>query len=539
VSEGPVTNGDSLALSVDRDGIIGETDSSSVDSLPLYVDLDGTLLKTDSLHEGLAAVLKEQPWVLFLLFFWLLRGRAYLKQRVAHLAASDVACWPYDQTVLNYVRAQHRQGRPTILATGADAAVARTVIEHLGCFSDLLASDGVKNLIGSSKLELILEQCPDGQFEYIGNSQHDRPIWQRAKLRAVAGVPRSRTVGADGRMQRYGVEHQRVFFRDTSRFSSLLRAMRPHQWAKNLIVFIPVILAHRYGNLPTVIDGAFAFLSLSIVASATYLFNDLLDLQADRLHSRKCRRPLAQGDISLVLAGIAGLVLLTVGGTLAALMLPSSFLLALTIYCVISLTYSAFFKRAAIVDVVILAGLYVVRIFAGAAATTTPVSQWLLVFALFFFLSLALIKRATELLRMPSTRQPNDIGNSAGPADGGTHSNHVDAVRSNGRGYVAQDTPVIIGFGVATGVASPVVLGFYLTTHAATQIYDAPTWLLLAIPMLLYWIARMWLVTCRGNMDSDPVAFALRDKQSYFVGLLLIATVLVARHSSFVTWIVN
>lgn len=343
-------------------------------AVPLGVDLDGTLVKTDLLLESFLALLKQRPSALFMLPLWLLRGKAYLKREIAKRVTLDVTCLPYREPLLTFLRAEHKAGRKLVLATAADEKFAKKIAEHLGIFGVVIASNGNLNLSGEAKTQALENAC-DGPFAYAGDAPVDLKVWQRAHSVILVGG------GVKFAPQLKNVEHT---FEEAHRPEEVFRALRLHQWAKNVLIFLPLILAHQVTNLPLVLASVVAFFAFGLCASSVYVQNDLLDLEADRHHARKRFRPFAAGALPLKFGFVLAPALLILA-VLAALLLSPAFLGVLALYFVTTFSYSLYFKRQAILDVLLLAGLYTVRIVAGGVAVGIGVSPWLLAFSLFFF----------------------------------------------------------------------------------------------------------------------------------------------------------
>ncbi len=455
---------------------------------PLCVDLDGTLIRTDLLLEMLVLLLKTRPLDLFKLPVWLLKGKAHLKREIAARVELDVTCLPYREPLLEFLRSEHGFGRTLVLATAADARVARKVAAHLGIFSAVVASDGAVNLSGSAKLDALERGYGDEGFVYVGDAPVDLEVWRRARGAILVGRG-TRFAG-----QLTNVERT---FDDEKRPWELFRAMRLHQWAKNTLVFVPLLLAHETTNLPLAGASLLAFLAFGLCASSVYVQNDLLDLEADRHHARKRFRAFASGALpikfGLVLA--PALILLAV---VTALPLSPAFLGVLGLYFALTLSYSFYFKRKAILDVLLLALLYTVRIVAGGVAVGVVVSPWLLAFSMFFFLNLAYVKRFAELSALPKES----------------------SLRA--RGYTSADLEGLADLGVASGYVSILVVALYINSPEVRTLYRVPEFLWLLCPLLVYWISRVWLLARRGEMHDDPVVFALRDRVSYLIGALAV-----------------
>jgi 4-hydroxybenzoate polyprenyltransferase len=481
----------------------------------LCVDLDGTLVKSDTLHDSALAVARHHPAQLLKIPGWLLQGKAALKRHLAATIQLDVAHLPYNRKLVQYLEQQHAKGRPIYLATAADADTANRVAAHLGLFSGVLASDGDLNLAGVNKLNAFKSQFGDN-FSYIGNALPDLPLLQNCREPMIANP----TSGLRAALLKSHITPVRIFDEQAPTFKSWLKAIRLHQWAKNTLIFVPLLLAHAWA--PGIIAAAgIAFLSFGLCASATYIVNDLLDLEADRQHPRKRRRPFASGDLS-ALSGIVVILLFLAASLLLALLVPHVasalsphslplikphyFLTWLAIYLVTTLAYSLRLKRSVLVDVIVLSGLYTIRIIAGSAATGVVVSTWLGGFSIFFFLSLAFVKRFAEL---------ENLRERGGASVGG-------------RGYHVTDIEQLRSFGTASGYASVVVLTLYISTLDAAQLYSHTRRLWLLVPVLLLWISRLWLQASRGQLNEDPVVYAITDRRSLLLGALVMAIVLSA-----------
>jgi 4-hydroxybenzoate polyprenyltransferase/phosphoserine phosphatase len=461
--------------------------------LPLCVDMDGTLVKSDTLLDSLCILTRTRPAVLLRLPIWLMGGKAALKREVTARAPLDVATLPYNQALVVYLREQAATGRPLYLSTGADHALADKVAEHLGIFEEVFASDGCTNLTGARKLQLLETKSGAGGFAYIGNSRADLPLLKQSAEAMLANP----TAGLRNTLRRRKIPVQNVFRDQASAGTSLWRAVRVHQWAKNVLIFLPLLLAHAVG-MGTLLESVMAFFSFSLVASSTYIVNDLLDLASDRSHATKRRRPFAAGDLSARFgAGLAAV--LFAGGVLLALPIAERFLVWLLIYFCLTLAYSLYCKRVVIVDVIILSALYTLRILAGAAAAQVAISDWMAGFAIFFFFSLALVKRFSELENLRAR---------------GT-------VPSNGRGYLVHDMEQLRAFGTASAFASIVVFTLYINNPEVRQLYHHPQRLWLLTPLLIWWLSRVWLRASRGQMNEDPVIFALTDRPSLLAGVVI------------------
>ncbi len=470
--------------------------SATLDRLdiPLCVDLDGTLIKTDLVWESLVRLLKRNPFYLLIIPFWLTRGRALLKQRLATRVVLDPATLPYNEEFLAFLRQAKQKGRRLVLVTASDSVPARMVAEHLGLFDEVLASDGTLNLRGCAKGDALVGRFGPRGFDYAANSTVDIPVWESAAESVV--------VGASSRLGERVAQRARLgaaFPRESSRVGAFVRALRPHHWVKNLIVFVPLLTSRKFTNATLLASAGWAFVAFCLCASAVYMFNDLLDLDTDRQHPAKKSRPFASGDLPLAI-GLGAVPLLLVAAGLVAYTLSWNFVGTLGFYVLLTSAYSWFLRQVALLDVFTLAGLYTLRLRAGEVATGVKLSFWLLVFSMFIFLSLALVKRFVELTAL--SRQPE--------------------CNSRGRGYLTRDLELVASLGSSCGFLAVLVLALYVNSQEVLKLYHRPEILLLGCPILLLWISRVWLIAHRGQMNEDPIVFALRDWVSHLLGLLML-----------------
>lgn len=459
---------------------------------PLVVDLDGTLLKGDLLFESANFYVTRHPLQAFRIFAWLLSGKAVLKARLADFADLDPAVLPYNESLVAWLRDQKAAGRTLVLATASHRRLADAVAGHLSLFDEVLASDGNLNLKADAKRDLLVDRYGAGGFDYVGDDRADLPVWQAAGSAHVASASASlldqaRAQGNVDQVFRAGRPPV---------LPTLAKAMRPHQWLKNLLVVVPLLTAQRYGDVHSVVLALFAFLAFGLAASSVYLLNDLADVANDRHHPRKRQRPFAAGDLSLLGGWLAWPIALFAAFILAGLTLPMFFAAVLAAYFILTLAYTLRLKKIAVVDVLTLATLYTLRIIAGAAAISVPLSSWLLAFSMFIFLSIALVKRYSEL------RMARDQG---------------DEGRLHGRGYGPDDLEIVSAMGVASGYLSVLVLALYIQDRHTALLYPSREFIWFACPLLLYWISRTWFIAHRGGMHDDPFLFALKDWVSWAV----------------------
>lgn len=460
-------------------------------AIPLCVDLDGTLIRSDLLIESALNLIRQNPLYLFRFAGWLLRGKAHLKHEIAARASIDVASLPYELRLLAWLR-DKGSARRRVLCTASDKKLAETVATHVGGFDEVISSDGVRNLGGRNKAETLTARFGERGFDYVGNAAPDLHVWRHARKGIVVNA-----APAVLRQARQACEVEQVFEQPGNRWRIWIKALRVHQWLKNLLVFLPLMAAHLVLSAEALLRSTLAFVCFCLCASGVYLFNDLIDLNADRAHPRKCLRPFAAGTLPLG-AGLVAAPVLTIAAFALALALAPLFALVLLGYFGLTLAYSFAFKRVGMLDAVVLAALYTIRIIAGTAAIHIGASFWLLAFSMFLFLSLAMIKRYTELDAL---------------AKNGSY-------RSTGRGYAVGDLPLIQSLGGASGYLAVLVLALYINSSASEALYRHPQVLWLLCPLLLYWISRTWLIAHRGNMHDDPVVFALTDRVSRLVLVL-------------------
>jgi 4-hydroxybenzoate polyprenyltransferase/phosphoserine phosphatase len=473
--------------------------NDEVNTAPLVVDLDGTLIHTDMLHESALRLTRDRPFEVLRIPLWLVRGKAVLKDRLASHSGVDASLLPYNEQLLAWLKEERAAGRRIVLCTASDRAFAEAVAGHLGVFDEVLASDGRINLAGERKAEALERLYGHGGFDYAGNSRADLHVWRRARRAIVVNGARGLASKAAALC---GVE--REFPPRPRGIATWRKALRVHQWLKNLLLFMPLVAAHRIAEVEGWLVLALAFASFSLCASAVYLVNDLLDLDSDRAHPRKRKRPFASGAVpswqGVLLAPVLFAASLALGTAVGG-----GFLRWLLFYFVLTCAYSLGLKRVALLDCITLAMLYTLRIVAGAAALAIPLSFWLLAFAAFLFLSLAFVKRYAELQVQ---------------ALSGRHKVH-------GRGYTTADEPLVLNLGVSAGYAAAVVLALYLNSDNVLVLYALPEAIWGAVPVLIFWIGWIWMRAHRGEMHDDPLVFAMKDRASQLAGLAFGASLLV------------
>lgn len=467
---------------------------------PIFVDLDGTLLRTDVFLESLIILLKANFPKAMNPLIGLLRGPAPLKRYVAQHVPLSASNPPLNEPLVRYLYEQYEAGREIYLATGADRIHAEQMVEQLPIFSGIVASDGVTNHVGSAKLSAIQEICGERSFTYVGNSRSDLPIWREAAGAITVNLPSNVFV----QLMDTSVQVE-ASFSDRWTFADWSKSLRPLHWIKNVLVFVPLALAHRFTELPLLLSALLGFGCFCCCSSAVYLLNDVLDAPSDRLSVTKKDRPIASGRLPIVVAIWSALSLM-IAAVLAAAMLPPPAAAIIGLYFVGNLAYSLFLKSNLFIDVVILAGFYAARVLFGGAVTGIPISIWTMGFSIFLFLSLALSKRLSELRSAQFSR------------DGGI----------GGRGYLLEDIQQIASFGSSSSYVAVLVLALYLNSAEVVKAYHRPNLLWLLCPLIIYWTSRLWLLANRGWIVGDPIVFAVRDRASIAVAIAAASILLLA-----------
>jgi 4-hydroxybenzoate polyprenyltransferase/phosphoserine phosphatase len=475
-------------------------------TIPLCVDLDGTLIKTDMLWELLVRLLVKNPLAAVSALIWWTRGRAFLKQQLAARVAANAAALPANEKFIAWLRAEKKSGRKIILATASDLKMALPVASHFGFFDEVLASDGKTNLRSENKRRALVEKFGERGFDYAGNSSADFAVWRGARAAIVVNARPSVTAQAAG-----CAKVETIFAPEKTLFGAFVRSLRPHQWVKNLIIFVPALAGHKLNDPALFLRDVRAFAAFCLCASGVYLINDLVDLDADRQHPSKKKRPFAAGDLPLQF-GLVCAPFFLAAGILVAAQLSWRFAAVTILYVALTTLYSWRVKQIVFLDVFFLAGLYTLRLVAGSVATGIVNSIWLLMFSMSIFVSLALVKRYVELT--DATGMENGK-----PA-------------ATGRGYFTEHLKLVAWLGTASGWLAAAVLAIYVKqSEQVVVLYQHPLLLLLACPLLLFWISRVWLLARRGEMHDDPVVFALKDWASYLTGALaLLVMWLAAKH---------
>lgn len=463
------------------------------ESVPLCVDADGTLLRTDLLWEGLCSLLRTRPLRMLLAPLWLCRGVPYLKARLAREGRLDFDTLPMNSALVEWARAEAAT-RPVWLVSGAHQSLVRRLASRLGFFAGAAGTRKGRNLTGARKAVWLAEKFGARGFDYAGDSRADLPAWRVAREAVVADG-----AGLQRRAARVA-QVGRIFPAHGRRAHAWIQALRVLQWLKNLVVFAPALTSHQVLDPAIMFPCAIGMACFCLLASGLYLLNDLVDLEFDRRHPDKCGRPLASGRIRLSSAAAAAPLLVAAAGALS-MALPTGFRWVLLLYGALSAAYSLRLKRVVLLDVLVLAVLFLLRIVAGGWAGGLGVSSWLMGFAVFLFLSLALAKRYAELRAMQAANR----GSAAG------------------RGYATADIEEVGLLGVGTGLLSVFIVALYIGSAEAARSYSERHLLWIACLVLFFWIGRLWLINHRGELHEDPVRFVAHDTASHIAAAVALA----------------
>ncbi|MBJ3761247.1 UbiA family prenyltransferase [Maribius pontilimi] len=457
------------------------------DPRPLVLDVDGTFLKTDMLFESFWAGLGRDP-IATLGALRHLGDRPRLKGELARIGQPNVALMPVNADILALADAARDEGRQVVLASASDAALVRKLADAHGVVDNSMGSHGGVNLKSAVKADALAERYGRAAFDYAGNEPVDRPVWDKAHGVVIVGdLPtHAKALRAEG--------HPVTELPGGWSWSQARRALRTHQYVKNVLLFLPVIAAHAFNwqAFGLVLLGIVAF---SAAASSIYIINDLLDLEADRLHATKRNRPFASGAVPIQVGMALFVACLGVALGLGA-MLGSGFLATVGVYILLSLAYSLRLKRMRWIDVFCLATLYTLRVVAGATASGVEATTTMLVFVFPVFVTLGCVKRLTELAKA------------------------TDDAKLPGRGYARADYTDLMNMAGVGVVGALVIFALYTVSDQAAQLYQTRWIMWLALLPIALWLFRMVALGARGQMDYDPIVFALRDRQG--LGLLAI-----------------
>jgi len=469
----------------------------------LVCDLDGTLIKTDTLIEAFLILLKTSPLSLFLLPFWLFSGKAKLKNEIFSRVDIPQESLPYNQDILDFLRSEKSNGRKIILATASHISIANKIATHLNIFDEVIATTDSLNLSGKNKADALVQKYGENGFDYIGDNKVDLHIWKKSNSALI--VEKNNSLSDKAKKV---ANVSKIFTLPQKNYLKILiKQIRVYQWVKNILLFLPIFMAHKVSGFDSLLTILFGFFAFSFTASSVYLTNDLLDLESDRNHPRKKSRPLASGDMPIIHGIFFAKLFFILGFLIAYFVLPLNFFFTLAIYYFITTLYSFWLKRIVLIDIFTLAALYTIRIIAGGTASGVEISPWLLAFSMFIFLSLALVKRYTELLNMISNN--NEI--------------------ISGRGYKSSDSGLILAFGGAASYSAILVFSLYANSPQVASLYENSQYMWLVSVLLLYWISRIWLLAHRNEMTDDPIVFTAKDKSSWLIFIIIIILAFLAK----------
>lgn len=474
--------------------------NNEIQKLPLCVDLDGTLIKSDAIFESLLQLLKSNPLYFFVIPFWLLKGRPHLKDEIDKRIDFRVENLPYNEELIEYMEAEKSKGRKIYLATASHISIANKIAEHLGIFDGVFATQNGYNLKSENKASVLNEEFGQKGYVYAGNSTADYKVWESSESAIVVN---NKKLFIRNVTSKYNVE--KSFLNEVNFIKLIIKEIRVYQWVKNLLLFLPILLAHSLSNLVAFSDVVIGFFAFGFSASFVYVLNDLLDLESDRNHPRKRKRPLASGNLPIQIGIFLVPILLIIGLGLSFL-LNDRFQMILCTYIILTTAYSFSLKKIPMLDIIILAALFTSRIVAGAFSANVYLSMWILAFSMFFFMNLAVLKRYAELLVMKKNNKSE----------------------AKGRGYTVEDMGLLLSIGPSAGFLSVLIFVLYLNSSQAMELYSKTYLLWLISPIFLYWIARIWHLCVRGQMTDDPIVFTVKDRASYIIGILIFIIVFLA-----------
>lgn len=470
--------------------------------VPLVVDLDGTLSKVDTLHEAFLNAFTTSPRRTLLAIPVAFQDKGLFKARIADIAGPDVDLLPLRPEVLKILQEAKADGRQLVLATGAHANIANALARRLGLFDEVhCTTDGHPNLVGKQKANALVGRFGSGTFDYIGDSKADLPVWKSAKTAYFVGSSSKHA----SLSKKLGTPLE--WIESTRSGSKPWKILRPHQWVKNILLFLPLLASHQIQNTNLLAVTILAVLAFCLAASGVYIINDMHDRESDRRNPSKSRRPIASGTLPVTKAlALFGLVAIGLISILSVLPKAASF--AIGIYLLVNILYTASLKRRLLVDVFLLAFMYVWRVVAGGLVTGILLSPWLLGFAGYLFLSLAFAKRYAEIIQLESRGE----------------------TMAAGRAWQLRDAIPLAAAGIGCGIGGTIVLALYTTGSSFSRLYKNAEVTTLLAPLFLYWIMRIWLKACRKELDEDPVLFTAKDRISYLVGILSFAILMVASY---------
>lgn len=477
-------------------------DASRYDEVqpPLIVSLENTLVRTDFVWEALALYIRTRFLQLWRLGVWWFEGKASFRNKLLQATAPAAENLPYDQDLLVHLKKEREKGRRLVLITSQPRFIADSVATHTGLFDHVHAAESGVAFDMHAKAHLLLEVYGNNGFDYIGSQIGDREMWKSSRT-AYSVAKRPLHIADERYTEQIGAARR-------GRAEALIKALRPRQWLKNLLVFVPMLAGHDI-SVTVAFQSLLAFVAFSLCASSAYLLNDTLDAADDRVHPTKRSRPIAAGTLPIAVA-LCACPLLAVAALLLSAAVNTSLLAIVSLYLLSTLSYSLYLKRVLMVDIVTLAILYSMRILGGSAATGIEPSFWLLAFSFFIFLSLALLKRHSELYNL------EQLGKE----------------KTAGRGYTTADRGPIGIMGLNSAFLSVLIFILYFESQNALIQYDSPAWLAGIVPLLVFWLGRLWILSYRGQVNEDPILYVSRDRVSLTVFMLCLALAITATYSS-------
>ncbi len=459
-------------------------------NIPLCVDLDGTLIKSDMMFESMAILIKSNPIYLLMIPIWFIKGKLYLKEQLFNRVQIDIDTMPLNDEIVNFLINEKKSGRTILLVTASLQYYADKYKEKFNFLDEAIGSKDGINLSAKYKAEYLKGRFGDKNYDYIGDSHKDLVVWSFAQ-NALIVSDNTILINKAKEITNIAETWGRT---NTPKYKIIFKQLRIYQWVKNLLIFLPALLAHSL-EFNIYFQLLLSFLSFSFVASSIYIFNDLMDLNSDRKHKIKKNRPLAAGNFRISDAFVYTILLMTIG-IMIGVFINISFIIVLLIYLITTYLYSIYLKRIYIVDIITLALLYTMRIIAGSATSGFIISEWLAAFALFFFFSMGALKRFTELKNSKNEKL-------------------------SGRAYIADDMNIVQIMGICSSMISVLVMVLYINSNTISQLYSNPKILYLIIPILLHWNMRVWVLADRSMMNEDPIVFSIKDKYSYLSILLI------------------
>ena len=461
----------------------------------LIVNLDKTLINSNIFHEIFLSACSKNWRVLFKFFIWFLCRKKNLKEKLNSYSDINVKCLPYNKGVLRYIRQHQKEGGFTTLLVESNKDVAKKIVEYLKLSNVIKISSSKKISLNKNPKENFLKnRYGFKKYDFMGSSLNDLPFWKNANKAISVGA---NSITARACNQINSNYHHIKLHSAKNTFFTFIKAMRAYHWIKNLIIFIPMLAAHQI-TTDNFISSFYAFIVFSLVASSVYIINDLLDLNTDRIHQYKKFRPIASGIISIKEAFIFFQILFFIG-IIFSFLIGFSFLVLIIAYYTLTFLYSLILKKIIILDISILALFYTIRIFAGSITTQIEISFWLFVFSIFFFLSLAALKRQSELVDLKNKKKTNILR----------------------RGYNVKDLSMINIISFCSGFASILVAMFYINSTAAIVLNAKPWTLWFAYIILIFWLIRMFFSSINGKINVDPIIYAIYDNLSQLCFLII------------------